>query len=149
MSYVQDIRTINALLTEAEQQALSLGDDKPGAEHLVLAALMLEDDSARALLGVDATQFREAIVRTHAVAVESTGIAAPAGGLPAATRKPRLYQSDTPAQEVFQRARILAKQARPKQQLRGGHIVRAAAERQYGTVARVLDALGIDREDLL
>jgi ATP-dependent Clp protease ATP-binding subunit ClpA len=149
MSYAEDIRTINELLTRAEQQAHSLGDSQPGAEHLVLAALMLEEDSARQLLGVGAMEFREALIRTHAAAVEATGIVPPEDGLPVVTRRPRLYQSETSAQDVFQRARQLAKRARPKQRLQGSHIVRAAAERQYGTVAQVLITLGIDREKLL
>ena len=147
MSIFRDMRTIKILLTEAEQQALSLGDTAPGAEHLVLAALLLEEDSARELMGVDATQFRQALVATHAAALETVGVSASEDGLSAAPAKPGVYRGEVSAQEVFQRARVLAKQDR-RDGLRGSHIVRAAAEREHGTVARVLDRLGIDREAL-
>jgi len=144
MNAIQDIRTINALLTEAEQQALALGESKPAAEHLVLAALLLDEGSARALLGVDADKFRAALVSTHAAALASLGMPAP-GALPPATANKGVYRSEQSAQDVFQRARVLAKQDRPRG-LKGSHIVRAAAEREHGTVARVLATLGIDRE---
>ncbi len=147
MNALRDIRTIKVLLTEAEQQALSLGDSAPGAEHLVLAALMLEEDSARELLGVDATQFREALVAMHAAALETVGVSTSEDGLRPAPAKPGIYRSEVSAQEVFQRARVLAKQDR-RSGLRGSHIVRAAAEREHGTIARVLVRLGIDREAL-
>lgn len=148
MNAFQDIRTINALLTQAEQEAHSLGDDVPGAEHLVLAALLLDEDSARSLLGVDADQFRQAIVATHNAALESAGVSASEAAVGSAPAKPGVYRSETSAQEVFQRARVLAKQARPRG-LKGAHIVRAAAEREHGTVARVLQRLGVDRQSLI
>ena len=148
MNAIQEIRTINALLTEAERQALALGDEAPAAEHLVLAALLLDDDSARVALGVDASRFREALVAVHAGALESIGVAIGDGELPSAQAKPGVYRSEVSAQEVFQRARVLAKQDRPRG-LRTVHVVRAAAEREHGTVARVLSALGVDRGRLL
>ncbi|MBK7822012.1 MAG: Clp protease [Tessaracoccus sp.] len=146
MNIIHDIRTINALLTEAERQALSLGDSAPGAEHLVLAALMLDEGSARDLLGINDTRFRDALVATHAAALEKVGISVPAEGLSPAPAKPGVYRSEASAQEVFQRAKVLAKQDRGG--LKGAHIIRAAAEREHGTVARVLKHLGIDREFL-
>lgn len=147
MNAIRDIRTIKVLLTEAERQALALGDAVPGAEHLVLAALMLEDDSARALLGVDAPRFRDALVEMHAAALGAVGVSTAEEGLSPAPARPGVYRSDVSAQEVFQRARVLAKQDR-RGGLTGAHIVRAAAEREHGTVPRVLAALGIDREAL-
>lgn len=148
MTLLDDITTIKALLTEAEQQAHALGDGAPGAEHLVLAALLLEEDSARKMLGVNAAQFRAALVETHSEALASVGIAAAEIDLPPVTTKRGIYRSAPSAQEVFQRARVLAKKDRPAG-LHGAHIVRAAAEREYGTVARVLQTLRIDREALL
>lgn len=147
MNIFRDVHTIKTLLTEAERQALSLGDDAPGAEHLVLAALTLEDGSARELLGVDAARFREALVAMHAAALEAVGVPAFEEGLHPAPPRPGVYRSEVSAQEVFQRAKVLAKQDR-RGGLKGAHIVRAAAERGHGTVARVLDRLGIDREAL-
>ncbi len=147
MRLISDVRMIASLLDEAEQQAVALGESKPQAEHLVLAALLLEDDSARSLLGVDAEQFRDALVSSHAAALASFGIEPTGGDLPPTTVRAGVYHSGQSAQEVFQRARVLAKQDRPRG-LKGSHIVRAAAEREHGTVARVLATLGIDREAL-
>ena len=148
MRMIDDVRTIASLLNEAERQAVALGESEPQAEHLVFAALLLEDDSARGLLGVDAEQFREALVRTHAAALESVGIEPGGADLPPTTAGAGVYRSGQSAQEVFQRARVLANQDRPRG-LKGSHIVRAAAEREHGTVARILATLGIDREALL
>ena len=44
---VADARLIAALLTTAETEARALGDAEPGAEHLLLAALLVDDPSAR------------------------------------------------------------------------------------------------------
>lgn len=144
MSMIRDVRTIKTLLTEAERQAHALGDSAPGAEHLVLAALMLEEGSARELLGVDADRFRDALAATHAAALESIGIQTERALHPAPAQSGP-YRSEVSAQQVFQRARLLAKQDRPRG-LTGAHVVRAAAEQDHGTVRRVLDALGIDRD---
>lgn len=148
MNIARDVRTIAELLLDAEKQALTLGDEEPRAEHLVLAALALDDDSGRALLGVTVEQFRQALVEVHAAALESVGVAAPEAGGQPAREKTGVYQSDASAQEVFQRARVLAKTARPRG-LTAAHVICAAVEREYGTVARVLAHLQIDRESLL
>lgn len=147
MNIIRDMKIINALLTEAERQALSLGDSAPGAEHLVLAALLLEESSARDLLGVDADQFRQAIVETHAAALELVGILASELEPNSVETGSGVYRSEVSAQEVFQRAKAISKQERGG--LKGSHIVRAAAEREQGTVPRALKVLGIDRESLL
>lgn len=146
MKVLRDMRTINELLTKAEQQATSLGDTAPGAEHLVLAALLLEESSARDLLGVSADQFREAIVESHADALAAMGISTNDARLSPVSPPSGVYRSEESAQDVFQRARVLAKHG---DGLKGAHIIQAAAERQHGTVARVLKKLGIDRESLM
>lgn len=42
----RDMRTIKRLLTEAEAEARSGGDQSPGPEHLLLAATTLPDGTA-------------------------------------------------------------------------------------------------------
>ena len=79
---IADIRIMNALFTAAEQEAAELGDEVPGAEHLVLAVLALPDDSARrafATFDVTAADVRTAITQTHTLALRSVGIDAEAG----------------------------------------------------------------------
>ena len=74
---VREIRTIDRLLTGAEAQARRLGDDLPGAEHLLLSALELPDGTARATfarVGADADRLAEAIADRHAAALRAVGI---------------------------------------------------------------------------
>lgn len=146
MKVFDDVKNLSVLLAEAEHQANTLGDRVPGAEHLVLAALMLEDGSARELLGVDAEQFRAAIIAVHEDALAALGITVSDIDLPPVKATSLLYRSEASAEEVLRRTRVLAKKAGVR--FRGDFIVRAAAEREYGTVARVLQSLGIDRETL-
>lgn len=147
MNAIHDIRTITALLTEAEKQATAMGERTPAAEHLVLAALSLDDPSARDFLGIDADQFRAAIGRVHAKALASVGVDPALGKLPPTAVGTGVYRSESSAQEVFQHARILAKGSHPRG-ITPAHIVRAAAEHDRGTVARALTELGINPASL-
>ena len=149
-----DIRTMKELFTAAEREAAALGDEQPGAEHLFLAALTLDDQSARsalATLEVTADQVRAGIARVHATALGSVGIDGAADGLSGNSGSPRsltgVYRSTGSAQDLFQRARRLAAADKPAT-LRAAYIVMAAAEVEHGTVARLFDLLGIDRERL-
>lgn len=140
---LQDTRLIAALLTTAEQEARALGDAEPGAEHLLLAALLVNDPSARealaTLAAVDAAAVRSAIVAVH-----SDSLADLDPALPPASGA---YRSEVSAQEVFQRARILSRRSRSG--LRSAHVLRAAAERERGTVARLLASLALERDAVL
>jgi ATP-dependent Clp protease ATP-binding subunit ClpA len=145
-----DIRTMKALFTAAENEATALGDEQPGAEHLFLAALTLDDASARsalATLGVTTDQVRSAIARVHATALGAIGVDAGTDGMLGRPGSPRpltgLYRSTGSAQDLFQRARRLSAVDKPAT-LRAGHIAIAAAEAEHGTVARLLELLDID-----
>jgi len=155
---IADIRIMNALFTAAEQEAAELGDEVPGAEHLVLAVLALPDDSARrafATFDVTAADVRTAITQTHTLALRSVGIEAEVeptqpsprtGPLPTRTGP---YRSTGSLQDVFQRAVALSKEgAGPGHELRSAHVVWAAAEAEHGTVSRALRQLAVDRSDL-
>jgi ATP-dependent Clp protease ATP-binding subunit ClpA len=137
-----DIRLITELLTLAEREALALGESAPAAEHLLLAAVSLPDDSAAIALGHGADEVRAAIGAVHAQSLASVGVAAPAG-LDAPAAAPLLYGSTPTARDVFQRARVLAKKSPTG--LRTAHVLLAAVDQRHGTVSRVLDHLGVDR----
>lgn len=148
---VADTRLIAALLTTAETEARALGDGEPGAEHLLLAALLVDDPSARDTVhavaqAVDAAAVRAAIGAVHAASLTAVGVTAPDldGTLPPATG---IYRSEVSAQEVFRRARVLSRGSR--RGLLSAHVLLAAAEREHGTVARVLDQLGVERTALV
>ncbi|TFC07078.1 ATP-dependent Clp protease ATP-binding subunit [Cryobacterium adonitolivorans] len=150
---IADIRIMNALFTTAEQEAAALGDEMPGAEHLLLAVLALPDDSARrafATFDVTAADVRTAITQTHTLALRSVGIDAAEAG-PTEPSPPRAgpYRSAGSLQEVFQRAVALSKEGAGRgHTLSSAHVVWAAAEVEHGTVSRVLRQLGVDARDL-
>jgi ATP-dependent Clp protease ATP-binding subunit ClpA len=151
MKMLDDMRTIKQLLTDAERIARELGEEEPGAEHLLLSAIGLPDGSAaRALgtVGVDADRLRAALREEQADALVTAGVPrdaaeamtepAPLG--PAGT--PLLYAAGPSAREVFQEAGRMARAS--KQRLAGAHVVAAVAELERGTLPRVLDRLGVD-----
>ncbi|MGY1622919.1 Clp protease N-terminal domain-containing protein [Geodermatophilus sp. SYSU D00965] len=148
---VRDMRTIKRLLTQAEAEARSGGEQTPGPEHLLLAATALPDGSAaRALerLGVDPQRLRTAIEEAHEGALAAVGIEDRSGGA-AGLHSPATgaFRSTPQAQQVFQEAVALSKSTKPSG-LKGAHVVAATARLQHGTTARALAALGVDRDRL-
>lgn len=152
---LRDMRTIGRLLTDAEQIARRMGDERPGAEHLLLAAMTLPDGSAaRALhpFGIDAERLAAAIRDEHASALVAAGIDADTAATMAADRPVTpargggVYRSNASAQELFQAAGSAARGA--GQRLAGAHVVLAAADLEHGTLARALERLGVDRASL-
>jgi ATP-dependent Clp protease ATP-binding subunit ClpA len=155
MKMLDDMRTIKQLLTDAERIAREMGEEEPGAEHLLLSAIGLPDGSAgRALgsLGIDADRIRTALREEQADALVSAGVpremaeamAEPTPLGPGGA--PILYGAGPSAREVFQEAGKLARSS--KRRLAGAHVVIAVAGLERGTMARVLDRLGIDRQQL-
>ena len=151
----RDMRTIGRLLTDAEQVARRMGDERPSAEHLMLAALALpEGSAARALggFGVDADRLAQAIRDEHASALVAAGIDASTAEAMAADRPVTpekgsgVYRSNPSAQELFQAAGAVARGS--GQRLAGAHVVLAAADLEHGTLARALERLEVDRSAL-
>ncbi|RYB96750.1 Clp protease [Nocardioides glacieisoli] len=149
----RDVRTIGRLLTEAEAEARRGGADRPGPEHLVLAAAALPDGTAAAalaLVGVDSQQLRDAIGSVHRDALSAVGVdvgdAAPGTSRLQAPARGAL-RSTPQAQQVFQDAVALSKTRRPAR-LRGADVLVAACRLERGTFARALESLGVDREEL-
>lgn len=149
---LKDLTTIKRLLTLAEDEARGTGDDVPGPEHLVLAALALPDGTAAAALaavGADEESLRAALVRSRHEALLSVGVEPfddPVSGGPAPGVGP--YRSTTQAQRTFQAAARLSRTTRPRRLL-GAHVVAAAADEcQHGTLGRALRMLGVTPADL-
>ena len=155
MKMLDDMRTIKQLLTDAERIAREMGEEEPGAEHLLLSAIGLPDGSAgRALgtLGIDADRIRTALREEQADALVAAGVAretAEAMADPTPLEPggaPILYGAGPSAREVFQEAGKLARSS--KQRLAGAHVVIAVAGLERGTMPRVLDRLRVDRQQL-
>ncbi|WP_331767443.1 Clp protease N-terminal domain-containing protein [Embleya sp. NBC_00896] len=149
---IHDMGAMKLLLTGAEAEARALGDELPGPEHLLLAALALPDDSGREALaasGVTVEDVRRSLTASHVAALRSVGVDAdsvpptPPGPAPHGP-----YRASGSANDVFQRAVAISKTARPKK-LRTAHVVMAVAELEHGTAARVLRDLGIERAALI
>jgi ATP-dependent Clp protease ATP-binding subunit ClpA len=150
---IDDVKTIKVLLSGAEEIARREGRAHPAAEHLLLAALNLPDGTARAALariGVSAQALTAALHEQHVAALESIGVVvdhdAIAAGLPEPGPAAGVYHSDASAQDLFQRAGADARASGGG--LVGAHVVKAAATLERGTLAGVLQHLGIDRDAL-
>jgi ATP-dependent Clp protease ATP-binding subunit ClpA len=155
MKMLDDMRTIKQLLTDAERISREMGQEEPGAEHLLLSAMSLPDGSARRALGslgVDAERIRAALRDEQADALVAAGmpreraeaLASPTPLGPGAA--PMLYGAGPSAREVFQDAGRLARSS--KQRLAGAHVVAAVARLERGTMPRVLERLGVNPEQL-
>ena len=152
---LQDIDTINQLLTGCEGEARRLGDALPGAEHLLLSALELPDGTARRAFeraGADPDQYRAAISATHSNALLAIGIsadddaaAAPSSALPA--KATGVFRTNASQQQAFQAAVKLSKASKPSVLL-GAHVIMAVCQMEHSTAARALDTMGIDRAAL-
>ncbi|MBX3098795.1 MAG: hypothetical protein KF761_04380 [Salinibacterium sp.] len=142
---LKDTKLIAALLTTAENEARTTGDAEPGAEHLLIASLVVDDDSARTALGIDAAAARRALADVHREALAALGIESDSTDpLPAASG---LYRAETSLQEALRRTGVIAKHSPTG--LRSAHALIAVAEREHGTSARLLMRLGVDREQLI
>lgn len=148
-----DVSTMNRLLPAAERLARDEGLERPAAEHLLLAALDLDDGIAAAALaevGVDRTAVHDALREIHAEALRTVGVVADDAAIDASLPTPLppagLYRAEASARDLFQRAVAIAKAEGGA--LTSGHVVLAALEAPRGTAARALGRLGLDRERL-
>jgi ATP-dependent Clp protease ATP-binding subunit ClpA len=155
IAMLRDMRTIGRLLGDAERIARRMGDEQPSAEHLLLAALAMPDGAAgRAMsrAGADAVALERAIVEEQAGGLEAAGVD-PARARSLAEPRPvvpatgsGVYRSSPSAQDLFRDAGARAR--RERQRLSSAHVVLAASDVAHGTLARVLDRLGVDRDAL-
>lgn len=147
----RDMRTLCQLLAAAEQQARRRGQDKPGAEHLLLAALDHPDGHAKqafASLGVTFEDMDRAIDRQYQSALEQVGLDGRSFSLTAAEEPlqspvPPIFDAQPSAQDAIQRLYNLGKAS--QQPLTSAHLAKAIAAMENGTAARTLDALEIGR----
>lgn len=148
-----DLATMHVLLPAAERMARAEGIDEPGAEHLLLAALDLDDGIARRALGrfhLEPADVRAGIVGHHEEALRAVGVIADdnaiTAALPDGGRARGLYRAQASARQAFQQAVALA--GRERAAVTSGHLLLAVTEPEHGTVARVLEHLGVDRDQL-
>ena len=146
-SQMYDIRFMQSLFPAAEAEAAAMGEKEPGAEHLILATLGFQEGSARRVferVGADPDQFRDAVASQHAAALRSIGIDEQ---IPPPPERPnRVYRGAPSARHVFPEVVKLVK--RDKSRLSGAYILLVASQMEFGTTARALDEMGVDRDEL-
>lgn len=143
-----DLATMKALLPEAERIARDDGVEQPGAEHLLLAALDLDDVATDVLrvFAVDQAGLRAAVAGQHEEALRAIGLVADdnaiAAALPTGGQPSGPYRSQGSLQTAFRHAIAAAK--RDDAPLNSGHVLLAVTDAEHGTVLRALEHLGVD-----
>lgn len=141
-----DVHTIHDLLSMSEKIAHDSGDERPGAEHLLLSAVRLPDGTARRAfqrIEVDPDDLSAAIATAHTEALAGIGLRDPRGPDPYQGPVTKLYRANPSADQAFQEAAALSKEPGSRRLL-GAHVVQAVARQSTGTAARALTALGVD-----
>ena len=106
----RDTGTLQTLFVSAERHANQDGQTEPGAEHLVMAALEMQDGTARKAfqrVGANLTMFSEAIAQQHvealrAIGIEPSTVAPLIDGPPVSSTK-GLYKAQASAQALVQK----------------------------------------------
>ena len=148
----KDTRTIMALSLDAERRALQAGQRHPGAEHYTLAALDLEDGSARRVferIGADPEAYRTALAERHAAALSALGVdSGPLqnGEPPALAEAATLFDAQPSGQALMQSLPEL--QRRLPAPLCGAHVLLAAAAMTHSAAGRALKAVNIEPQAL-
>jgi ATP-dependent Clp protease ATP-binding subunit ClpA len=146
-----DIDTIKTLCLLAEKHALADQLRAPGAEHFLLAALDLPEDTARQAferIGADASTLRQAIERQYSDALCSLGVdpkVAKASADEPLPSKLGAYNAAPSGKEVML---ALAANRREHGPLLGAHVVAVVAGQQHGVASRALRVMGIDANAL-
>jgi ATP-dependent Clp protease ATP-binding subunit ClpA len=145
---------MQSLFPAAEALAAAAGEKEPGAEHLIMVSLEFEEGSARRVferMGADPDHFREAVADQHSAALRSVGIEGDAVELdehipPPLEQPGGVYHSGPSARQLFPEVVKLVK--RDQSQLSGAYLLLAASQLEYGTTARALATMGVDRNEL-
>ena len=147
---LQDMRTIADLAKKAEDYAHHNGEEIPGAEHFLLAALSLPDATARNVfrrIGADPKGFESAINEQYHEALRSVGIEANPGLLneadvPLRKEKRKLYQAKPSVQDLMKS--LVSLKSKKNMPLLGAHLVEVLATNEQGVTARAFKTMGID-----
>ncbi|MVS98644.1 Clp protease N-terminal domain-containing protein [Devosia marina] len=147
-SKLRDMGTIKQLCERAEKHALHDRQPEPGAEHFLLAALEMEDGTARRAFqaaGMDPDGLKAAIAQQYVAALESIGLAVEptADHHDAVARPPApgAYHAAPSGQDVMQ---ALADSRNQHAPLLGAHVVAVVAAMPHGIAARALRGMGSD-----
>jgi ATP-dependent Clp protease ATP-binding subunit ClpA len=143
--FVADARRV---ALEANSVAAGLGSPTVEAEHLLVSLASGDDPAGRALrdVGLDPPEVREAIHRDFERVLAGVGVDASGMDLSANCRrtKPRWGAS---AKHGLERALVEAKRRRDRH-IGTEHILLGLLRAPRGAVPRILEAEGVDRDEL-
>ena len=151
---LKDIRTINQLISGADEQAHIMGEEKPGAEHYLLSALKLPDASALRVfesIGTDPEKLKSAIKKQYTEALSSIGI----DGSRIMEKEPepitpnRVLHNSKPSAQALMKDLYTLKKNDTHRPLLGAHVVNVVAHMEHGVAARTLKAMGIEKAVIL
>lgn len=147
--------TLRKLLVGADKIAIQLGESEHGAEHMVLSALALPDNSAKKVfesIGADPELLSDAIKQQYTEAVKALGIDRETPTLRGVlstkpiTPKKLLADAKASAADLIQRIYKIHDKSTP---LSSAHVLAAAATLEKGILPQAFSVLGIDQAQLL
>lgn len=152
---LNDIKTIKTLCLGAERYAYKNGEESPGAEHFLLAAVDLSDGTAGRVFeefGVGTDEIEEAIKNQYHEALEHVGIVPSKIDLESddpkiAKRTNPFYETKPSAQSMMKELAALRKHDKDTPLL-GLHVLEVLSAKELGVVARTLNSLKIDQASL-
>ncbi|WP_417450561.1 Clp protease N-terminal domain-containing protein [Kordiimonas sp.] len=144
------MKTIKLLCESAERYAFEDHQEKPGAEHFLLAALELPDGTAKKVLAkfdVDTMCLKRSIEAQYSQALRKVGVEAPQMDNIGEDITPRttLFRASASGEAVIQ---VLASQQKRRgdTKLLSAHVLAVLAETKVGVVARIFRILDLDAE---
>ncbi len=148
---LHDMKTIKTLFLNAERHANTEGQQTPGVEHFILAALELPDGSARKAferVGANPEDFKDAIAQQYRDALKSVGIDTSgmssfndASGI--TPHQSGLFQAK-PAVRTLMLQMLQQRKKQPSPTLLSAHVIVAATTISQGVAMRAFNRMGID-----
>ena len=151
---IHDMKTISKLCQGAETHAILHGKEKPGAEHFMLSAFDLPDNTARNIfnrLNIDPSEINEVIKMQNIDALNCIGInqsAVDSKLEPSETVRSnlKLYNAQPSGQLLMQK--LYQRNKKRKTALIGAHVLEIIASMEHSIISQALGAMGIDSTDL-
>lgn len=146
---LEDMKTIRLLCEAAERFALQDQQDKPRAEHFLLATFELPDGTARSAfekLGVSFDAVKQAIDTQYRLSLEKVGIEVPPVPNDAAVKPQAALYRASASGEAFMKALAAQQKKDGHPKLLGAHALMVLADMQAGSLARVFKLLELDAE---
>lgn len=151
----RDMKTLSTVISDSLERAQRSGDEHAGAQHLVFAALAMEDGTAAALLaefGASGESFAAAVAAQHGEALRGLGIAdelAEASGASIEPGTGKYGKADATYEQAVKHIYELHNANGDHRQLISAYVLGGAAQVGRGVAARAFTSLGVDVAELI